>query len=71
MVINVMAILFQPFVSNALPEYILEHNPPNTYIPDTRPAIMADEPMLVANSVTVDINAYITRDVKSRAPKIR
>lgn len=71
MLIKTSAIFLQPILCNASPEYILEHNPPKTYIPDTNPAIVADEPIAVAYSVTVDINAYITRAVKSNAPNIR
>ena len=41
------------------------------YIPDTSPAIAALVPRELAYSVTVDINAYITRAVKRRAVKIR
>jgi hypothetical protein len=41
------------------------------YIPETSPAIVAVEPIVVAYSVTVDISAYITRAVNSNAPKIR
>ena len=41
------------------------------YIPDTRPAIVALVPIDVAYSVTVDINAYITRAVNSNAPNIK
>ena len=68
MLMKVNALFFHPTRSNALPEYILEHNPPKIYIPDTKPAIVAVEPIEVAYSVTVDINAYITRAVKSKAP---
>ena len=64
-------IFLQPTLCNASPEYILEHNPPKTYIPDTNPAMVAVEPIAVAYSVTVDISAYITRAVKSNAPNIR
>ena len=41
------------------------------YNPDTSPAIVADDPKDVAYSVTVDINAYITRAEKSRAPNTK
>ena len=41
------------------------------YIPDTRPAMVALVPIEVAYSVTVDINAYITRAENSNAPKIK
>ena len=68
---NIKAVLFQPIFSRALPEYILEHSPPKMYIPETSPAIVAVVPIDVAYSVTVDINAYITRAVKRRAEKIR
>ena len=44
---------------------------PVFYIPDTSPAIAALVPRELAYSVTVDINAYITRAVKRRAVKIR
>ena len=71
MVINVNEVFFQPTLSKAFPEYILEHNPPKIYIPDTRPAIIAEDPIDVAYSVTVDINTYITRAVHSRARKTR
>jgi hypothetical protein len=65
------AIFRQPIRSNASPEYILEHSPPKMYIPETSPAIVAVEPIVVAYSVTVDISAYITSAVKSNAPNIR
>ena len=78
MPINIKAIFFQPTVSKALPEYILEQSPPKIYVivkyqdnPDTSPAIVADEPSAVAYSVTVDINAYITSAEKSRAPNTK
>ena len=71
MLININAVLLQPMRSRAFPEYILEHNPPKIYIPETRPAIVAVEPIEVAYSVTVDIKVYITRAEKSRAPKTR
>ena len=41
------------------------------YIPDTKPAIVAVEPIEVAYSVTVDIKAYITSAVDNNAPNIR
>ena len=65
------AIFRQPIRSSASPEYILEHSPPKMYIPETSPAIVAVEPIVVAYSVTVDISAYITRAVNSSAPNIR
>lgn len=68
---KIRANLFQSFLFKAFAEYILEHSPPKIYIPDTKPAIVADDPIELAYSVTVDINAYITRAVKSRAVNIR
>lgn len=40
-------------------------------MPETRPATIAEEPIAVAYSVTVDISTYITRAVKSSAAKTR
>jgi hypothetical protein len=71
MLMKTRAIFLQPIRSSASPEYILEQSPPKMYIPETSPAIVAVEPIVVAYSVTVDINAYITRAVKSNAPNIR
>ena len=68
---KIMANFFQSLLSSALAEYILEQSPPKMYIPETRPAMVALVPIEVAYSVTVDINAYITSDVNSNAPKIR
>ena len=48
-----------------------EYKPPKIYIPDTSPAIVAEEPIEVAYSVTVDIKAYITRAVKSNVANIK
>ena len=71
MLMNISAVFFHPIFSSALPEYILEHNPPKIYIPETSPAIVAVEPKEVAYSVTVDINAYMTSAVNSNAPNIK
>ena len=68
---KIMANFFQSLLSSAFAEYILEQSPPKMYIPDTRPAIVALVPIEVAYSVTVDINAYITRAENSNAPKIK
>ena len=68
---NMMANFFQSLRSSAFAEYILEQRPPKIYIPETRPAMVALDPKAVAYSVTVDINAYITRAEKSNAPNIK
>ena len=68
---NIIASFFQSLRSSAFAEYILEQRPPKIYIPETRPAMVALDPKAVAYSVTVDINAYITRAENSSAPNIK